>query len=156
MSGTVSKHFVEFYSPGTMFFDFYSPGTMFSEVTEKPIDSWDVEKAKEMALGITERHGATPHSFRFTTRSRGTKDLDSKETKKSCLYHLGGKIYTLPQVESRNARDEEILRSNMRCNGIKSIVVNTNSWKSVLPFGDGDVMLDFKPNPKPRLNQREV
>jgi hypothetical protein len=31
------------------FVTFYSPGTFFAETSEKPIDSWDVEKAKDEA-----------------------------------------------------------------------------------------------------------
>jgi len=64
----VQKHFVTF----------YSPGTFVSEESSLPIDAWDVDKAKEMAHDVVERYGATPYGFRFTTRSRGDADLDSK------------------------------------------------------------------------------
>jgi hypothetical protein len=127
------------------FVTFYSPGTFVSEETTKPIDAWDVDTAMKMAHGIVERYEATPFAFRFSTRSRGEKDLDSKTTKTSCLYHLGGKIETLAEVESRNDPKEEILRSNMRGNGYDKIVVNDNSWRSVHPLGKDDVVLDWKP-----------
>lgn len=48
---------------------FYSPGTFVSETSDVPIDSWDIEKAKELARGIKERHNATPYGFRFRKRT---------------------------------------------------------------------------------------
>ena len=81
----------------------------------------------------------------FTTRSRGEKDLNSKVSKRSPLYWLGGKIETLEEVEARNDPKEGILRSNMRVNGYKKIIVNDNSWRFTAPFNDGDVLLDWKP-----------
>lgn len=137
---TIEQHFVEF----------YSPGTFISEVTEKPIKSWDVKLAMKMAHGIVERYGATPFGFRFTTRARGPKDLNSKQVAQSCLYHLGGRIETLAEVEARNDPKENILRSNMRNNGYDKIVVNDNSWRSVHALSEGDVVLDFKPKKSKR------
>lgn len=134
----VEKHFVTF----------YSPGTLVAEMSERPIDSWDVEQAKEMAHGIVERHGATPYGFRFTTRSRGDADLDSTETARSPFYHLGGRIETLAEVEARNDPEEKILRSNMRVNGCDKIVINDNSWRATHPFNATDVLLDWTPKKK--------
>src|SRR5512135_2906984 len=56
------------------FVTFYSPGTMVAEQTVKPIDSWDVEATIEMARSITERHNARPYAFRFSTRTRDEGD----------------------------------------------------------------------------------
>lgn len=134
----MKKHFVTF----------YSPGTFVSEETTKEIASWDVQAAMKMAHSITERHAATPYGFRFSTRSRGDGDLDSKVTERSPLYWLGGKVETLEEVEARNDPKEEILRSNMRGNGYKKIVVNDNSWRFTAPLNDGDVVLDWKPKKK--------
>jgi hypothetical protein len=131
----MQKHFVTF----------FSPGTFVSEDTTKEIDSWDVEKAKKMAHSITERYAATPFGFQFTTRSRGSDDLDSKVSAKSPMYYLGGKVETLEEVEARNDPKEEILRANMRCNGWHRIITNTNSWKHTAPLNKGDVVLDWKP-----------
>lgn len=36
---------------------------------------------------------------------------------------------------------ETILISNMRCNGIKKVVVNDNSWRSIQPLEPKDVVL---------------
>ena len=126
------------------FVTFLSPGTFVHEDTTKPIESWDVEKAKEMARDIKERHGATPFAFYFTTRTRADDELDSKRVAKSCKYYLGGKIETLADVEARNDPKEDILRSNMRCNGWDQIITNTNSWEVTQPLNADDVVLDWE------------
>jgi len=130
----MKKHFVTF----------YSPGTFVSESTTKEVDSWDTEQAMKLVSNIKERHGATPYAFIFTTKSREENDLDSKETARSCVYHLGGKIETVEEIELRNDPKEAILLSNMQMNGMSRVVVNTNSWRFVSPLGDTDVVLDFK------------
>lgn len=130
---TVTKHFVEF----------LSPGTFTAESTRRPIDSWDVEAAKEMARAVKERHGATPYGFRFLTYSRGPDDLDSSLASKSPMYFLGGKVRTLKDVERDNRPDEDILRTNMRNNGWGRIITNCNSWRWTLPLEDEDVVLEF-------------
>lgn len=130
----MKKHFVTF----------FSPGTFVSEVTEKPIEAWDTETAMQMARDITERHGAKPYGFQFTTRTRGRGDLDSSVSARSPMYYLGGKVETLAEVEARNDPKEHILRSNMRGNGYDKIIVNDNSWRFTGPLHDGDVILDVK------------
>lgn len=131
----MQKHFVQF----------FSPGTMMSEMTEKPIDAWCAPTAVGMVGDIKERYSATPYGFRFITRSRGEEDLDSKITEISGMYYLGGEIFTREQVEARNDPSESILRSNMRMNGIDRIIVNKNSWMFTGPFNDGDTLLGYKP-----------
>ena len=131
----MKKHFVVF----------MSPGTLFHETTSKEIDSWDVEKAKQMATGISERYGATPFGFYFTTRSRGAKDLDAKVTATSPTYFLGGKVETLEEVKARATKEDSILIGNMECNGWNRIITNTNSWKVTQPLKDEDVVLDWQP-----------
>lgn len=134
----VSQHFVTF----------CSPGTMIAESTSKPVDSWSVDLAKMMALEISERYGATPFGFFFTTRSRGPNDLDSKETAKSCFYYLGGRVETREQVEARNDPNERILRSNMSINRWDKIIINDNSWRFTAPLHDTDVVLDWTAPPR--------
>lgn len=124
------------------FVTFYSPGTFVAEETTKPIGAWDVDLAVEMARAIKERYDARPYGFRFSTRTRGDSDLDSKEAKRSHMYFLGGKIESRKEIEARNDPKEEILRSNMRSNRISRVVVNTNSWRTVQPLERGDVVLD--------------
>lgn len=129
----LAKHFVTF----------YSPGTFVAETSELPIDSWDVNAAKEMARGIRERHNAAPYGFQFTTRTRGDEDLDSKVTATSPLYYLGGVIETLAEVKARATDKDRILVSNMEGNGYERIITNTNSWRWTQPLKDSDVVLDW-------------
>lgn len=130
----MEKHFVTF----------YSPGTFVAETTTRPINSWDLDKAMEMAHEVVERYNATPYGFRFSTRARKDDELDSSVVKESPFYFLGGRIETLAEVEARNDPKEKILRSNMRGNGYDRIVVNDNSWRWTQPLGKDDVVLDWK------------
>lgn len=124
------------------FVTFLSPGTFVHEETTKPIESWDIKEAVNMSKKITERHAAKPFAFVFTTRHRGEKELDSKVVKSNGRYFLGGKVLTLSDVEKQMPK-ETILISNMRCNGIKKVVVNDNSWRSVHPLEKDDVVLNL-------------
>jgi hypothetical protein len=128
----IEKHFVTF----------VSPGTFVPETTTKEIDSWDIDKAMEMARNVTERYDATPYSFHFTTR-RNDGELDSKQTARSCNYFLGGKVLTLEQVKARKDDSDRTLIQNMESNGIARIVDNRNSFRAALPIGDDDVVLEF-------------
>jgi hypothetical protein len=139
----LKKHFVTF----------LSPGTFVSETTTKPIEKWDSRLAKSMVGGITERHGATPYGFYFSTRERKAADLDSKETKTSGIYYLGGKVETLAQVKARVKREHseeesDTLIWNMETNKIKRIVTNTNSYRFTAELRPGDKVLTFTPKKK--------
>lgn len=129
----LSKHFVTF----------YSPGTFLDENTILPINSWDVNKAKELAKTIKERHGATPYGFQFLTRSRREDELDSKITDTSVFYFLGGTIETRAEIEARKDSREEILVRNMISNKIDKVITNTNSWKITKPLNDSDIVLQW-------------
>lgn len=129
----VSKHFVTF----------YSPGTLCAESNREPIDSWDVDTAVAMARSILQRHVATPYGFEFTTRSRGPEDLDSKVTSKSPFYWLGGTVETLDEVKARATDKDRTLISNMEGNGWKRIITNNNSYRWTQPLKDTDTVLDF-------------
>ena len=128
----MEKHFVTF----------YSPGTLVAEVSLKPIDAWDVDTAVEMAKAIVERHGAKPYGFLFTTRSRGEDDLDSEVSERSPMHYLGGKVETLDQIEARNDPKDKILRENMRNNGWDRVITNSNSWSWTLPLKPDDIVLE--------------
>lgn len=130
----VTKHFVTF----------YSPGAFVAEESTKEIDSWDVEKAKKMAGKVEERYGATPYGFRFSTRSRGPDDLDSRVTKTSGMYYINGRVRTLEQVKARNNPKERILISNMEGNGWDKIVEkrpNAPGWMWAQPLTAADTVL---------------
>lgn len=128
----VKKHFVRF----------YSPGSFVAEISEKPIASWDIEKAREMAAGVKERHNATPYAFSFVTRSRTEKHLDSSITAESGLYYLGGKIRTLAEVEAQEPNS--ILASNMRMNKYERVVESTSGWSWARPLEPEDVVLEME------------
>ena len=115
----MQKHFV----------NFYSPGTFVAETTTEEIDSWDVDKACEIAGGIHERYGATPYGFSFETRERKDDELDSKVIETSGMYYLGGTTKTLEEIKAENDPANSILISNMECNGYSRIVINNNSWE---------------------------
>jgi hypothetical protein len=128
----MQKHFVTF----------YSPGTFVSEQSTKEIASWDVPAAQAMAGDVEERYGAKPYGFRFSTRTRGPDDLDSKVTSTSPTYFLPHcKVETLKEIEARNDPKEKILLSNMRGNGYDRIVVTTEGWKWTQPLVENDVVL---------------
>lgn len=131
----MKKHFVQF----------YSPGTFVSEISEREIDSWDVEKAKELARAIKERHNATPYGFKFITRSRKDDELDSRLSDSSGMYYLGGKIRHLDFIILENNPDEQTLIWNMKMNGWDRVVTNTNSWKITQPLEEDDVVLEWTP-----------
>lgn len=128
---TVSQHYVTF----------ASPGTFFPEQTRKEIDSWDVQKAQEMAKTISERYGATPYGFYFSTRSRGPDDLDAKETAASPFHFVNCNILTLEDVIARNDPRDEILIRNMKNNGFDRIAEPKTGWKASLPVAKDAIVL---------------
>lgn len=123
------------------FVTFFSPGTFVAETTEKPIDSWNVDDAVAMAALITERYGAKPYGFRFTTRGREDHELDSKVIATSPMHYIGGKIETLEEIETRNDPSESILRTNMRGNGYSRVWTTTEGWRWTQPLSDEDVVI---------------
>lgn len=132
---------------------FYSPGTLFSESSTKDIDSWDTKKAVEMADSIIERYNAKPYAFVFRTLKThdpvsdgegGFLKVEAKKEKESGYYFLGGKLETYDEVLARNedSTNDRILLSNMRNNEYWIICTNTNSFKSTMPFGEDDKIVD--------------
>ncbi len=135
------KHYVEF----------LSPGSFVSESTTKSIDFWDTRKAIEISTGIKERHNATPYGFRFITKIEhppvpdgegGMLNVLPKVVEESGIYYLGGTVEKYDDVLNRNDDKESILRSNMRCNRWWLVVVNTNSFRSCMPFNEKDFVVD--------------
>jgi hypothetical protein len=127
----MEKHFIEF----------YSPGTIISETNLIEINSWDVNKAVELSKNIVQRHNSKPYGFKFITKSRNEYDLDSKIIKQSNFYYLGGKIKTLTELKAENNQKDKILINNMECNGWNKIIENNNSWKITLPLNETDIIL---------------
>lgn len=132
---------------------FMSPGSFFSESAIKPIAEWSPRLAVEMAETILERYNAKPYGFYFTTRlsaapvsdgEGGSLNVEEKEIARSGPHFLGGKLRTLDEVVAENNTKEDILRSNMRCNGCWIVIENTNSWKSTMPFEESAVVVDAR------------
>ena len=79
---------------------FYSPGTLVDESTTRPIAAWDPVEAVRMAAKITERHGAKPYGFQFSTvivhpevedvAYRATKIAEWKAERDAFLHPIGG------------------------------------------------------------------
>lgn len=127
----MEKHFVTF----------FSPGTFVAETNTQKIDSWDVGEAQRRAKHIKQRYGAIPYAFQFSTRSRGSDDLDSKVTKHSCTYFINCTVETREEVDERNDPGEGILRQNMKSNGWDRIATTIEGWKWTQPMGERDICL---------------
>jgi hypothetical protein len=123
------------------FVTFFSPGTFFAEQTTLPIDSWDVEQAKQMAATVTERYNAKPYAFQFSTRSRSDSELDSSVSAKSKMYFINCRIRTVAEVEANSDPKEQTLLANMKGNGWGAIAQTITGWKWSQPFEEGDVLL---------------
>lgn len=129
------------------FVKFYSPGTLISETTSKPIESWDTKLAAAMATEISERHGARPYGFQFGTKlvadpvpdgEGGVLDVTPKVVETSGTHFITGELLFYHEVSP----SKSTLRGNMRCNGWPICVQNTNSYRSTLPFEQGDCIVD--------------
>lgn len=127
------------------FVTFYSPGTFVAETSTLPIAAWNTKRAMEMADKVTERYGATPYAFQFSTRARKDNELDSRVVKASALYYLGGRVETLAKVKARNDPKERVLVSNMEGNKWGRVITNENSWTWVQPLKATDAVLDYVP-----------
>lgn len=124
------------------FVTFFSPGTIVDETTTLPIESWNVDEAVRLSKSVTERYDAMPYGFRFSTRERADNDLDSKEVARSSMYYLGGTVVTAAEVLAGTDPRDEVLRWNVKHNNIKRVVVNANSWKTIRALQDDDVVLE--------------
>ena len=113
----------------------FSPGSFFTEQNVFEIPEWNVDQAIELSRTVVQRHGASPLGFRFETDDGGT-------IMKSGMYYLGGRVRTYDEVVADNLPDEKTLRWNMRINGYKRVIENTNSYNSVWPLEEGDSVLD--------------
>lgn len=127
----MQKHFVKF----------LSAGTFVAEETTKEIDSWDIEKAKQMSKEITERYGARPYGFCFITKGRSDTDLDSKVIDQSGVYYINGVVETLEELKAKNDPNNRILISNMESNGWDKVVTTCNPYKWTQPFTENDAVV---------------
>lgn len=133
----------------TRYVTFFSPGMLFSESTELKLAKSDTLKSiVKMASKIKERYGATPYGFTIKTVSEGSVKVkgekykaDPKELNRTGTHFLTGRVLTLNNIP--DDMEHNILRSNMKCNGWKAVVENTNSYRATLPFEKDDVVVDW-------------
>jgi len=59
------------------------------------------------------------------------------------MFYLGGKILTLQDIKNRNNPNDSILISNMEINKWYCVVENNNSWKTIQPLREDDIILDI-------------
>ena len=130
----VKKHFVEF----------YSPGSFFAETDMREIDSWDIDKAKELAKEIIQRYGAKPYAFKFITRGRTDDELDSKVIEESGYYFINGIVKTLEEIKAENNPNNKILISNMECNKWDKVVITYSPYKWTQPFRKNDSVVTIE------------
>lgn len=147
------------------FVTFLSPGTFVAEQTTEEIASWDIEKAVVFASSITERHGAKPYGFYFTTclvaepisdGEGGKLDVAPKQVAKSGTHFLGGTLLTIDTIAERDRKDEKILLSNMRCNDWPIVVQNANSYLVTQPFREEDMIVNFDRDPVMRKKRQII
>lgn len=130
---------------------FESPGTMFAESSSKEMGEWDTCAAMRLCADVRERHGARPYAFYFSTRRTAEPVVDddgnalrveSKELKRSGKYYVLARLRDYDEVVRDNLPDENILRSNMLCNGYWVLAETTNSYKHCAPFNEDDFVVD--------------
>lgn len=127
----LTKHYVTF----------YSSGTFVAESTSQEIESWDIAQAQQLATTIRERYNAMPFGFRFTTRERADDDFDSREVARSGMYYINCNVLTADDIETRADPADDILLSNMRCNGWDRVVQTKAGWRWTQPLNTDDVVL---------------
>ena len=132
---------------------FYSPGTFLSESSSYPIDSWDIVKAIELSEKVLERYNSKPYGFVFETilvlddvtdGEGGILKDTPKSVDRSGVHFMGGYLETYDDVVARNDSKENILRDNMMYNEHWIICINTNSYRSTLPFNEKDCIVDAR------------
>lgn len=119
---------------------FYSPGTLFSESSSREIDSWDIKKATDLSKEIKERYDATPYGFVFETYVENS----TKPLKRSGIHFLTGTLIKYDDIKENY--DNSILLSNMRDNNFPIVCENTNSYRSTMPFNESDCVVDMDGN----------
>jgi hypothetical protein len=130
----MEKHYVHF----------LSPGTLVAEEDTKEIDAWSVDLAIILSKEITQRYGAKPYCFYFTTKRRDETDFDSKVVHKSCKYYLSGEVKTIEQVRNENNPENETLIRNMERNGWDKVVQTKTPYLWTQPLREDDIILNVK------------
>jgi hypothetical protein len=113
---------------------YFYPGSFFNEESSKEVPKRNVASAVK---------GASPGAFAFQYHDR-TKMVVDGETlwgpvkNKSPMHYIGGKVYTLPEVEAAFPK-EKILISNMKGNCYKRVIKTRVG--SFQPLREHDVLV---------------
>lgn len=121
----------------THFVTFLMPGPFVATKIRRPIGSWDVEEARQMAATLRNTRGDGPYAFYFTTEECGYQVDDA-----SPHYYLGGEIYTLGQVEARQDPSERVLLANMHGSGLEAVIQTAGRDSIIRPFRSSDHLLE--------------
>jgi hypothetical protein len=120
------------------FVTFLLPGFICAETSEREIENWDIEKAKEYYEECTY---IKPYGFYFTTYERTDIDWGPKEIAHSGTYFINGTVKTLEEVKAENNPRNEILIDNMRINKWDKIVTTQSGFTQ--PFLEDDKNITF-------------
>ncbi len=117
--------------------EYVYPGIIVSESSSKQMSQRDPREAVIMAP-------ESSYAFRFYEVTKAL-DLgaDFKVTpvarNHSAWHYIDGQIFTVADVEARQDPSDEILISNMKCNGYDRVVkCRTGNW---VPMSEGDVVV---------------
>lgn len=113
-----------------------------------PVKELSIQKGKEICSEFEKKHKLIPMSFQFITEIYNGSVITeySDDTIFSGHYYLGGRVYTLEELEKINDPKYEILIRNMKLpifiEKTNKVIINTDTWKWSMPFYKGDIVLD--------------
>ena len=127
---------------------FYSPGTFFNEQSTRHVQTWSIKDALTLAKGILERYGARPFGFQFSSwetiegQELGDFKVEPKLLRRSGTIYFNGKIRTKEEVLAGTDPEEEILRSNVRCNDYDIVQgIDPDNYRWTQEFNEDDLLV---------------
>ena len=133
----VTKHYIEYRCPGTMFDEV---SKVFVDLTYLTIE-WAVERSE----GIVQRHGAKPYAFILATstheeiQQNGELLKSVPEITATGLHYLDGEVLTLADIPDDD--ENHILRSKMSNNDWPAVVRTRNSYQHIGRLNTTDIVL---------------
>ncbi len=109
---------------------FLSHGTDFPDSTIKPIDSWSIWLAVDMAAVDDDE----PYGFFFSTL------VDGRVTECSGMHYIGGTVLDLAAAEAQTGC--EVFVGHMRRFGLPFAIKELGGHMHYAAFGDRDVVVD--------------
>ena len=114
---------------------FMHVGPFFSETTTEEIDSWNVEKAMEMAKKWSE-HSLMPYAFYFIMKSQEETTYD-QVIFKGGTYFINGVVETLDEIKAKGNPE---LISRMETHGWDRIVT-CHPYEIMGPYEENDFIV---------------